>query len=273
MRIIRLTLLSICLLLNACASRVGVTPGTVPSPVYPEAEKMKQAKNIANGFIREQGFARSRDAAAQQRAEKVSRKILTAAGYRASDFPVMVVDAGEQVNAMVLDGSSIIIYQELIDRTTEEELAVVLAHEVGHILGKHAEEHKEEVSRQESVSMLSSLLGAAASITASAAGYGGFSDTAGSLTEGVSGAVGYGVFVGSYSRAQEYEADHIGLMLLAKAGYDPQAAPRLWAKEEQIFGSSNSSAGAFFSTHPAGSDREEKLMEYMPLAEQYRRKR
>lgn len=258
-------------LLCACSARSGVAPGTIPPPAYPDAQMKSETPQMLNAFISQNGWTRlKRGGALQVRSERVARKVLSAAGYQASEFPVDVVDAGEEVNAMVLNGSSIVVFQELLNRVNDEELAVVLSHEVGHLLGKHAAEHDEEESRAETVSTASSILGSIASIATSAAGYGGISGTVGDLTEGTTGMIGYGAYVGSFSRSQEYEADHIGLMLLAKAGYDPEAAIRFWAREEEVFGSASSSTAAFFSTHPAGSDRVGQLQEYLPLAQQYR---
>lgn len=257
------------LFLNACSARVGVTPGVIPPPTYPDLETKSQASAMVNSFVHEYGYTKLKHGGLQTRAERVAKRILVAASYKPNDFPVEVVDAGDEVNAMVLNGSSIIVFKELLNRVNDEELAAVLAHEVGHLLGKHADEHDEEKSRAETVSTASSILGSIASAATSAAGYGGISNTVGSVTEGTTGLIGYGAFVGSFSRSQEYEADHIGLMLLARAGYDPEAAIRLWSREEEIFGSASSSTGAFFSTHPAGSDRVEKLEEYLPLARSY----
>jgi len=64
------------------------------------------------------------------------------------------------------------------------------------------------------------------------------------------------------SRTQEAEADRIGIELAAKAGYDPQAAPKLWAKMLEATGSKGQSD--FLSTHPAGEKRQEALSALIP---------
>jgi predicted Zn-dependent protease len=79
--------------------------------------------------------------------------------------------------------------------------------------------------------------------------------------------VGMGAYALAYDRDMEYEADHIGMMLMAKAGYDPSAAIRFWTNSDEIFGGSNSLS--FFSTHPSNSDRLDALNEYLPIAQQY----
>jgi Zn-dependent protease with chaperone function len=253
--------------ISGCAGYRGVNPGTIPAPVLPSAEAQRDAKAVTAGFIKEAGYAEVPTASSEHKlVSRVSGKVLRAAGYDPRVFPVSVVDAGDEANAMVLNGSSIVVFKALVQRTDEEELAAVLAHEVGHLLGGHAALHDEEENRASTISIMSTVLGTVASVATSVAGYRGLSDIAGGLTEGVSGAVGYGTYVGSFSRAQEYEADHIGLMLMARAGYDPRRAIDFWERSEEVFGSSNGTIGAFFGTHPASESRAESLSQYLPLA-------
>lgn len=81
-------------------------------------------------------------------------------------------------------------------------------------------------------------------------------------------AFAYGAIVGSFNRTQEYEADHLGLIIMAKAGYNPEGAIAFWRDAEKIFGTSSTSIGSFFSTHPAFKDRVKSLEEAMPYAMQ-----
>jgi predicted Zn-dependent protease len=61
---------------------------------------------------------------------------------------------------------------------------------------------------------------------------------------------------------------------MARAGYNPEKAITLWERSEEVFGSADSSVGAFFSTHPASGDRIDELREFLPLAmKEYRPKR
>jgi predicted Zn-dependent protease len=70
-----------------------------------------------------------------------------------------------------------------------------------------------------------------------------------------------------YSRTQEYEADHIGLILMAKAGYDPRAALGFWERLSK--GKSAFSPPSFLSTHPADYDRIAKIRSLLPEALEY----
>jgi hypothetical protein len=121
--------------ISGCAGYRGVNPGTIPAPVLPSAEAQRDAKAVTAGFIKEAGYAEVPTASSEHKlVSRVSGKVLRAAGYDPRVFPVSVVDAGDEANAMVLNGSSIVVFKALVQRTDEEELAAVLAHEVGHLL-------------------------------------------------------------------------------------------------------------------------------------------
>jgi predicted Zn-dependent protease len=80
-------------------------------------------------------------------------------------------------------------------------------------------------------------------------------------------AYGVGVNVGvmlPYSRSHESEADHIGLVLMAKAGYDPAKAVDFWKRMEEATGAGASGLAAYMSTHPANVKRVQQIQEWLP---------
>lgn len=257
-------------LLCGCAARKVVPPGTIPPPVIPSQSDSQIAESFVHGHANEEGYTLLSSKSKQTvRVRGLLNKVFVAAGYQPNALPVHVVDAGEEVNAMAVNGASIVVYKALLDKVpNDNDLAVVLAHEVAHILAQHAHDKGKE-ERATWVSVGSTVLGTVASVATSAAGYSGASGLAGDLTETTTGFVGYGAIVQKFDRDQEYEADHIGLMLMAKAGYDPEAAPKFWERAKEIFGADSSTLGAFLSTHPASADRVEALREVMPLALNY----
>ena len=155
--------------------------------------------------------------------------------------------------------------KKLVDRVkSDDELAVVLAHELGHVLAKHSEE--DDTSKDLNATKIGgTILGTLASVAMSAAGYSGGADLVGDLTSTTTQMIGSGLVL-RFDRRQEYEADHIGLLIMAKAGYDPKVALDFWGRSEEVFGSSNSKLGSFFSTHPASSDRQKALEEALPYS-------
>lgn len=126
---------------------------------------------------------------------------------------------------------------------TEAELDAVIAHEIGHNLAAHAAERvNSQVITQGAVQLVSAAL------------------QAGNVTyaDAIAGALGVGSQYGvpmPYSRRQETEADEIGLMLMARAGYDPRAAVELWREMQRQGGR----PPTFLSTHPAPADRIARL--------------
>lgn len=254
--------------LCSCGPSLRIKPGELPKADVPPPQLKAEAEGYVAAHIQEGNLREIHSGADLKRVKTVVDRLTKAAGYPPNTFPLHVVDAGEEVNAAAFNGASIVVYEELLRKVdSDTDLATVLGHEVGHILAMHYKDQEEEQSRASAVGIGSSILGAAASIATSAAGFGGAADIAGDVTETTTGLVGYGAFVGSFNRNQEYEADHLGLLIMAKAGYNPEKAVDFWNRSEQIFGSSSSSVGSFFSTHPASTDRMKALEEAMPFAE------
>ncbi len=256
------------LVLTSCGPSLRIKPGELPQADTPPPQLKAEAEGYVAAHISQSNLREVKSGSELQRVKNVVERLTRGAGYPSKTFPVHLIDAGEEVNAAAFNGASIVVYQELLRKIqSDNDLATVLGHEVGHILAKHYKDQEEEQSRADAVGIGSSILGTAASIATSAAGYGGASGLAGDLTETTTGLVGYGAFVGSFNRTQEYEADHLGLLIMARAGYDPSRAVDFWSRAEQIFGSGSSSVGAFFSTHPASADRMKAIQEAMPYAE------
>ena len=261
-------------LLSACSPTLRIQPGEIPAVTPPPADLKAEAEGYVAAYINQSSYDEISSGAELKRVSNIVERLSKAAGYPPRTFPVHLVDAGEEVNAAAFNGASIVVYKELLKRVkSDNDLATVLGHEVGHIVAKHYTDDEEEKSRASAVSIGSSVLGAIASIATSAAGYGGAADLAGSVTESATSVVGYGAFVGSFNRTQEYEADHLGLLIMAKAGYDPRTAIDFWSRSEEVFGATSSQVGAFFSTHPASADRMAELNEALPLALQYYQKK
>jgi hypothetical protein len=94
-------------------------------------------------------------------------------------------------------------------------------------------------------------------------------NAAGRVTSGITQEVGSGILVYPYSRQLEHEADTVGLMLMAKAGYDPQGAIDFWKRAQKS--PEFSSSVSFLSTHPAAENRLQQLQEALPVAQRYYR--
>ena len=170
-----------------------------------------------------------------------------------------VVDS-KQVNAFCMPGGKIVVYTGLLNLVgngahSDDELAAVMGHELSHALAKHA---NERISNQMLVQAGGQILGAAV---------GSRSQMLGSL---INQAYGIGAQVGvmlPFGRKQEYEADKMGLVLMAMAGYDPRYAVSFWQKMAQSKGGSQTNE--LLSTHPSDANRIKAIEAYLPTALQY----
>jgi predicted Zn-dependent protease len=198
-----------------------------------------------------------RDPALHQRIRGVGDRIIRAAGLQNAYAWEYLIVRSPDVNAAAIAGGKIIVYTGILPvAASDAGLAVVLGHEVGHVLAHHTGERLSQ----------SGLTEAALGATASALS-GGTGGGAGAQTAMAVFGLGaqYGVLL-PYARAQESEADHIGLILMAKAGYDPHEAVGLWQRMEQQGGSS---PPQFLSTHPSHGTRIAQLQQWMPEALRY----
>ena len=158
-------------------------------------------------------------------------------------------------NAFALPGGKVAFYEGIMPICRDETgIAVVMGHEIAHALLRHG---GERVSR----SMISQLGVSAAALLTS-------SDP--QTQQMTAAALGAAVQVGSelpFSRSQESEADRVGMILMAKAGYNPREAPEFWRR--MAAQGSGGSTPAILRTHPTHETRIEDLHKWMPEAMQH----
>ena len=161
----------------------------------------------------------------------------------------------QSINAFCLPGGKIVVFEGLLPVTKDEaSLAIVLGHEIAHAVAKHsAERLSNEVRKQYGSQILSGVL-----------------STSGVSTEWQSlGSVAFGLGskLGSaaYSRSQENEADHLGLIFAAMAGYNPEVAVPFW----QRMAAQAAGTSSVFSDHPSDEKRIKNIQGWMPEAKKY----
>lgn len=196
------------------------------------------------------------DPAMTERVRNIAGRIVAQAEImrpetKAWDWQVVVLDDPKTVNAWAMAGGKIAVYSGLIRQIqpTDDELAQVLGHEVGHALAAHSAE-------QMSVALATQLGVGALAVATNSPQAAALGSTAAQLAIGL-----------PHSRTQETEADRIGIELAAKAGYDPHAAVSLWQKMEKA--TSGASQPEFLSTHPASSTRAATLAALAPQMQPY----
>ena len=187
-----------------------------------------------------------------QLVNRVGHRIAKVAGRPDYQWEFRVI-AANQENAFCLPGGKVAFYEGILPICESEAgIAVVMSHEIAHALARHG---GERMSHQ----MASSAVKQAIQF--------GTRQRAASERQKILQVYGaaskYGVLL-PYSRKHESEADRIGLILMAKAGYDPREAPRFWERFAAIQGGPQ--AGEFFSTHPSDERRASDLRELLPEA-------
>ena len=161
------------------------------------------------------------------------------------------------VNAWAAPGGKMMVYSGLWDpekglvaKDNDDELAAVMAHELAHATARHV---TESLSTNMTVLMAGTVASSAIGATGSSMGQNLFGNFF---------SYGYNIFAPTYSRKNEAEADRIGLFYMAKAGYDPEAAVRVWQRAAKKKGDQTS----IFASHPGSGDRAKALAALLPQA-------
>ncbi|MBC9867331.1 MAG: M48 family metalloprotease [Opitutae bacterium] len=168
-----------------------------------------------------------------------------------AEWEFVLFDEPDTVNAFALPGGKVGVYSGIMEvAQTEDELATLVAHEIAHITARHG---SERLSHGVLASMAGNFIQGALE---------GDRDQETYLAAYGLGTT-YGIML-PFSRSHELEADRIGLIYAAKAGYDPRAALDFWMKMNLI--KDREEVSAFFSTHPSDLERIDKLEALLPRA-------
>ena len=161
-----------------------------------------------------------------------------------------------QVNAWCMPGGKIVVYEGLLPVTQDEaSLAIVLGHEIAHAVAKHsAEQLSTQMRQQQSLQIGTAIAGAL-----------GMGQNTQSIVQTVA-ALNFNFGNLKYSRNHESEADHMGLIFAAMAGYDPQVATTFW---QRMAASSTNQTAEFLSDHPSDATRIKQIQGWMPEALKY----
>jgi len=203
----------------------------------------------------------SNDAGANARVKRIGERIAQAVGNELPDAKwEFVVFESKDLNAFALPGGKVGVYTGLLQLAeNDSELAIVMGHEIGHVIARHGAERMSEA-------MVIAGVGALGSAAVEAKT--GDAQTR-QLFELAYGGVTTLGRVLPHSRGNESEADRMGAIYAARAGYDPRASITFWqkmmAEKQKAAGGNNPSAlSALFSTHPADAKRIEDLKALMP---------
>lgn len=188
---------------------------------------------------------------------RIGQRIAAVSDTQNYKWDFKVIEDDEQINAFALPGGKVAVYTGILPvAETDAGLATVMAHEIAHVAARHGGERV-------STGILAQL--GAVGVGAAMSGSDPF------VYEAVMQAYGLGANVGvllPFSRSQESEADRIGLVYMAKAGYDPREAVAFWQRmDEAVKG--NPQPSEFLSTHPGYGTRIRNLQQWLPEAMVY----
>ena len=162
----------------------------------------------------------------------------------------------KQVNAWCMPGGKIVVYEGLLPVTQDEaSLAIVMGHEIAHAVARHSAERLSNAYKEQyGAAALSALLQGAGVSS-------GWQQLAGLVHQ-----YGGALFTSGFSRKQESEADHIGLIFAAMAGYNPEVAVTFWQRMSSATGGGSNS---LFADHPSDATRIQQIQGWLPEAQKY----
>lgn len=218
--------------------------------LFSPQQEMQMGYQSAQQILKKERL--SRDPNLNAVVQRVGKRIAAAAAQPNYKWQFFVIDK-DVLNAFCLPGGKVFVYKGLFRAVqNEDQLAVVIGHEVAHAIARHGAERM-------SMMQLGRMGKTIAAKTISGGKYAGAINKAYGSVEGVG-------LILPFSRKFEYEADEIGLYLMTKAGYNPREALTFWDNMRRL------SAGTkkppeFLSTHPADAHRIQKIQQLIPVAE------
>lgn len=196
------------------------------------------------------------DAGEYHRVRRIAKEIAAISHIPNLPYEVHLADV-DIVNAWCAPGGKVMVYTGLwmprtglVAKGNDNEIAAVLAHEIAHATARHVTE------RISSISTIGLVGDVATSVIAGAGSPVGADIFNEIFYQGMN------IYVPSYSRKSESEADRIGLFYMAKAGYNPEAAVSLWERASKVKGDKTS----IFASHPSSGARAEALKQLLPEA-------
>ncbi len=226
----------LCLFLNSCSSTALTNRSQLM--LIDTKEEIALGEQSAKAVLNQSKISANRQQT--QMIERVGKRIASVAERPDFSWEFYLLDE-EQVNAFCLPGGKVFVYTGIMPLVAnDDELAVILSHEIAHTVLRHG---AERMSMQTLQQIGGGLLGFV--IGTQAPGYSNLFNQAYSIGSNV------GVML-PFSRSHELEADRAGIILMQKAGYNPQAAISFWQK---MSANGKKSSSDFLSTHPSDSKR------------------
>ena len=244
------TWVAVTVALVACAADPGARRTRRAMSEEQELELGREAAKQVEQYV---GFSGSAELNAY--VDRIGQRLVEHSSRSHLDYEFHVVDMKEP-NAFALPGGYIYVSRGMLAlMNSEDELAAVLGHEIGHVAGRHAAQRRAKSRGWIPLQVLAGIGGAAASVV---------SPTLGSAVAGA-GQLPAALVIAGYSRKQEQEADRLGQQYAAAEGWDPAALAATMdalTREQELAGGRDPNRMSFFDSHPTTPDRARKGREY-----------
>ncbi len=256
----RYLLFTFLLTLSACASqRPLLPPGEVPEQTEVASDDEQYGQAVLNQLM--DRYELDTDDTRINRVRDIAQRLTETKNPNSNPWHIYVLKDPDFKNAAATRGNYIFVWTGILETVRDDdELATILAHEIGHVLAGHTlPDPSEEVS-----SMIAGIAGTATGQVLSAQGAVGI---LASLADSLVRSTMEAVLVNPDLKRKELEADQVGLFLMAEAGFDPERAVSFWEriKDDPDFGGFPI---AFLSSHPSSEDRFLRLQQLLPEAEE-----
>jgi predicted Zn-dependent protease len=245
-----ITLVAVCLL-TSCA--------TVPETGRSQLQLVSQSQEMQLGLTEFEKLKKStpisKDPATNEMVQRVGKRIAAVAPLPNAQWEFVVFDEPKTANAFCLPGGKVGVYTGILPITKDEGgLATVIGHEVSHAVARHGGERMSEALLTQ---MGGQLFGVALK---------DYSAQTQNLFLGMYGVTSQVGWTLPHSRQQELEADHLGLIYMARAGYDPRQAVEFWKRFKTYNDQHGNQHWQFLSTHPVDDVRIAELEKLLPQA-------
>lgn len=252
-------IIALCVFVSACAKDVVTGKSTLN--YFSLAQEPKLGEQVLKSQLTDLGKSnKAVDAKADPKdyalIKSIVKRIAAVSHYPEFPYEVHLADA-PVVNAWCAPGGKIMVYtglwdpkKGLVQRGNADELAAVLAHEIAHANARHV---TESISKNMTIVMVGSVAQSAIAAGGSSEGANLFGEI---FTQGLN------LYLPSYSRKNEKEADRLGIVYMAKAGYDPRVAIALWQRAAK----GKKEKTSVYASHPASGERARALEKALPEA-------
>lgn len=249
-----LLLLAAILPLTACAGSAYRLPEVSNADIQAMQSKIAENKAPLKKYERSDSKYKATLASITKRLTKKATPLCEYAEYESCYFET-TYDSGDTINAYASQGYKITIYKGLLQYLkNEDEMAAVVAHEMGHHLANHNQETEQNAAAGAAISgiLTAVLLGAA---NANNPYYSSYQQQQDQQTLQDMMQAGAQIGMRSYSKEQEREADLLATYLLSRAGYNLKRAQNIMLVLSETSGEAAINSSAFLDTHPAGIER------------------